>query len=93
MFEQAERQFLSAVQKNRVRIELKLELVKHETVAVRLEGESGGMSENEWQPLPDSGKRSKDMARYKTRKKREKNEKCVKGMQHRKVRMALKFER
>ena len=38
-------------------------------VAVRLEGESGGMSENEWQPLPDSGKRSKDMARYKTRKK------------------------
>jgi len=45
------------------------ELVKHEMVAVRLQGESGGMSENEWQPLPVSGRRSKDMERYKTRKK------------------------
>jgi len=44
-------------------------LVKNEMVAVRFEGESGGKSENEWQPLPDSGRRSKDMARYKTRKK------------------------
>ena len=38
-------------------------------VAVRFEGESGGKSENEWQPLLDSGRRSKDMARYKTREK------------------------
>ena len=47
------------------------ELVKHEMVAVRLQAESGGMSENEWQTLPVSGRRSKDMERYKTRKKRE----------------------
>ena len=56
-------------------------------VAVRFEGELCGMSENEWAPLPDSGRRSKNMASIRPVKRREVHQ----GVYYRKVGLTLTF--